>query len=78
MNLFADGMHNFTDGMIIGASYLVNRPLGIATTLAFAILGTVVALLLGSRLEHFAFCNAGVGGRRIYLYRRLELGSRTQ
>lgn len=89
MNLFADGVHNFIDGMIIGASYLVNRPLGIATTVAvvfheiphelgnffvlllagftkkkallfnllsalFAILGTVVALLLSSRVEHLA------------------------
>ena len=89
MNLFADSVHNFIDGMIIGTSYLVSRPLGIATTLAvvfheiphelgnffvlllagftkkkalcfnflsalFAILGTVIALLLGSRLEHFA------------------------
>jgi zinc and cadmium transporter len=89
MNLFADGVHNFIDGMIIGASYLVSRPVGIATTLAvvfheipheignffvlllagftksralffnflsalFAILGTITALLVSSRVEHFA------------------------
>ena len=89
MNLFADGVLNFIDGTIIGASYLVSLPVGIATTLAvifheiphelgnffvllyagftktralffnfltglFAILGTLVALLVGSRVEHFS------------------------
>ena len=34
MNLFGDGIHNFIDGLIIGASYLVSVPVGIATTLA--------------------------------------------
>ncbi|MBI4019897.1 MAG: ZIP family metal transporter [Candidatus Aenigmarchaeota archaeon] len=34
MNLFGDGIHNFIDGLIIGGSYLVSIPLGIATTLA--------------------------------------------
>ena len=34
MNLVGDGVHNFIDGLIIGASYLVSIPLGIATTLA--------------------------------------------
>jgi zinc and cadmium transporter len=32
--LFSDGVHNFMDGMIIGASFLVSVPVGIATTLA--------------------------------------------
>lgn len=32
--LVSDGVHNFIDGIIIGASFLVNIPLGIATTLA--------------------------------------------
>ncbi len=32
--LFSDGVHNFIDGVIIGVSFLVNIPLGIATTLA--------------------------------------------
>ncbi len=30
----SDGVHNFIDGVVIGASYLVSIPLGIATTLA--------------------------------------------
>src|SRR3989339_702142 len=34
MNLFGDAIHNFIDGMIISASYLVSIPIGIATTLA--------------------------------------------
>ncbi len=32
--LFSDGIHNITDGIIIGASFLVSAPVGIATTLA--------------------------------------------
>ena len=34
MNLAADGMHNFLDGLIIAGSYLVSIPAGIATTIA--------------------------------------------
>lgn len=33
-NLIGDGVHNFLDGLIIGASYLINIPVGIATTIA--------------------------------------------
>ncbi len=32
--LFSDGVHNFIDGIIIGASFLVSVPVGLATTLA--------------------------------------------
>jgi zinc and cadmium transporter len=34
MNLFGDAIHNTIDGLIIGGSYLINIPIGIATTLA--------------------------------------------
>jgi len=34
MNLVGDSVHNFIDGMIISASYLVSIPVGIATTVA--------------------------------------------
>ncbi|MBS3081976.1 ZIP family metal transporter [Candidatus Pacearchaeota archaeon] len=33
-NLVGDGVHNFLDGIIIGASYLVSIPIGLATTVA--------------------------------------------
>jgi len=32
--LFTDGFHNLLDGIIIGASFLISIPIGIATTLA--------------------------------------------
>jgi zinc and cadmium transporter len=34
MNLIGDGVHNFIDGLLIGASYLVSFPIGFATTVA--------------------------------------------
>lgn len=34
MNLIGDGVHNFIDGLIIGGSYLLSAPVGIATTIA--------------------------------------------
>ena len=35
--LFSDGLHNLLDGILIGASFQVNREVGIATTLAIAL-----------------------------------------
>ncbi len=34
MNLIGDSVHNFIDGMLIGASYIVSIPIGITTTIA--------------------------------------------
>jgi zinc and cadmium transporter len=34
INLITDGVHNVIDGILIGASYLVSRPVGLATTIA--------------------------------------------
>jgi len=34
MNLIGDGVHKFIDGIVIAASFIINVPLGIATTLA--------------------------------------------
>ncbi len=33
-NLIGDGIHNFIDGLVIGGSYAVSIPVGVATTLA--------------------------------------------
>ena len=89
MNLVADAVHNLIDGMIIGASYLISLPVGLATTMAvifheiphelgnffvllyagftrsralffnfisacFAILGTIISLLIESKIETFS------------------------
>ena len=32
--IFSDGVYNLIDGLIIGASYIISIPIGIATTLA--------------------------------------------
>ncbi len=37
MNIMGDALHNFIDGIIIAASYLVSIPLGISTTIAIAL-----------------------------------------
>ncbi len=34
MNLVGDGLHNFIDGVLIAASFMVSIPVGIATTIA--------------------------------------------
>jgi len=37
MNIVGNGVHNLIDGMLIGASYAVSVPIGIATTLAIVL-----------------------------------------
>src|SRR3989344_8644741 len=37
MNLIGDGFHNFLDGLIIGAAYLIDIQAGIAITMAVAL-----------------------------------------
>jgi zinc and cadmium transporter len=90
MILIGDSIHNFIDGMLIGASYSVSIPIGISTTLAVffheipqetgdfgilihsgysvkkalvvnfltgitAVIGVLIALFIGPRVEWFAF-----------------------
>ncbi|MFH1978758.1 MAG: ZIP family metal transporter [Candidatus Aenigmatarchaeota archaeon] len=89
MNLMGDAVHNFIDGLIIAASFIVSFPVGIATTIAVilheipqeigdfgvlihggfskkkaiclnfltaltAIIGAIVALIIGSFIENIA------------------------
>lgn len=35
--LFSDGIHNFIDGLVIAGSFIINVPIGIATTIAIAL-----------------------------------------
>lgn len=37
LNLIGDGIHNFTDGLLIGASFLVNIRFGVITTLVITL-----------------------------------------
>jgi zinc and cadmium transporter len=37
MSLIGDGAHNFIDGLVIGASYFISIPVGIATTFAIVL-----------------------------------------
>ena len=102
MNLFGDGVHNFIDGLIIGASYVASIPVGIATTIAVilheipqeigdigvlihggferkrallvnfataltAVLGTVIALLLGEITGFIQFLLPFAAGGFIYI-----------
>lgn len=103
MNLVGDMVHNFIDGLIIAASYMVSIPVGIATTIAVilheipqeisdfgvllhggftkaralfynfltaltAVLGAIVGLLIGSRIEGITlFLVAFAAGAFIYI-----------
>ena len=103
VSLVADSLHNFTDGILIAAGWMISPEIGLATTLSVilheipqeisdfgilihagfkagkalwlnfisaltAILGTVITLLIGSRVESFSqFVLPLAAGGFIYL-----------
>lgn len=81
LNLIGDGVHNFVDGMIIAASFLLSVPLGVVTTVAVVLhevpqeLGDFGILLYGgfSRKKALSFnflsATAAIAGALIaYFY----------
>lgn len=103
LSLYADGVHNFTDGILIGATWMFSPELGLTTTIGIilheipqeisdfgvllragfskkkallfnffsactAILGTLMALWIGTELNHFSiFMLPLAAGGFIYL-----------
>ncbi len=62
LNIIGDTLHNFTDGVIIAASFLVNIPVGITTTIA------IVAHEIPHELGDFAvLVSEGVSVRKALL-----------
>ncbi|MBI3261125.1 ZIP family metal transporter [Candidatus Berkelbacteria bacterium] len=67
LNLIGDGLHNFIDGLLIAASYLVSIPLGIATTLA------VILHEIPQEIGDFAILiHSGFSAQRAVLYNFLS------
>ena len=60
LNLFGDSLHNFLDGVIIAASFLINVQLGIATTISIVLheipqeIGDFAVLIHGGLRKHKA------------------------
>ncbi|NGZ85194.1 ZIP family metal transporter [Duganella aceris] len=64
--LVGDGLHNFTDGIMIAAAFLANPGLGLATGLA------IVAHEIPKEISDFVvLLNAGYSRRRAYVYNLL-------
>ncbi|MBN1118777.1 MAG: ZIP family metal transporter [Bacteroidales bacterium] len=67
LNLFADGMHNFLDGILIAAAYKIDVPTGIIATLA------VLAHELPQEIGDFAvLIQAGYTRKKALLYNLLS------
>ncbi|MFT5535336.1 MAG: zinc and cadmium transporter [Burkholderiaceae bacterium] len=67
MILVGDGMHNFTDGILIAAAFLADPTLGIVTGLA------IIAHEIPQEIGDFiVLLNAGFSRRRAYLYNLLS------
>ena len=59
VNVVAEGFHNFIDGLLIGASYLVSIPVGIATSLAVLLHEIPQEMGNFAVLRHAGFSQAG-------------------
>lgn len=67
LNLLSDGLHNSIDGVVIGASYLVSWPVGVATTIA------VIAHEIPQELADFAvLVKAGYSKKQALLFNFLS------
>lgn len=67
MSILGDAMHNFIDGLVIAAAYLVGIPIGISTTLA------VVFHEIPHEIGNFAvLLHSGYGRRRALLLNLLS------
>jgi zinc and cadmium transporter len=67
LNIIGDGVHNFLDGAVIGASYLVSFPIGLTTTLA------VVLHEISQEIGDFGILvHAGFSVRRALLFNLLS------
>lgn len=63
MILIGDGMHNFTDGILIAAAFLADPTLGIVTALA------IIAHEIPQEIGDFVvLLNAGFSRKRAYIY----------
>ncbi len=66
MILLGDGMHNFTDGILIAAAFLANPQLGIVTGVA------IIAHEIPQEIGDFiVLLNAGFSRKRAYVYNLL-------
>ncbi len=66
MILVGDGLHNFTDGILIAAAFLANPQLGLVTGLA------IIAHEIPQEIGDFiVLLNAGFSRRRAYFYNLL-------
>ncbi len=67
LTLLGDGIHNFTDGAVIAASYLVSVPLGVTTTLA------IIAHEVPHELSDFMILiHGGLSNKRALFYNFLS------